>query len=591
MPSELNFLDFLEEPLIEVGPKSKNSTHFITKPDSDPESKGRWLLSWKDSDRENWMKILDQVKSIPHRVWSPMFRCWSIPGDPETLNLAKEIGFTFESVPTATAIRPYQPPEPLVDPKAKLLDDMAKIELVSSKVVSGLREYQLDFLRFMLLRGGRGGLGDDMGTGKTIQALAWAIYASAYPCLIVVPATVKIQWLRQWLKWIPAESGVRNSIEILDGRTPRLLDKTHSYIINWDILADWTGALANNKQFITCGPLAQVPFKLLVGDEIQAIGNPTSKRSKAFRALGRIIPGFIGMSGTPVRSRPAQFWPLLNMLDARQFGNNFYFLNRYCEPKGTGFGMSYNGATHIQELHALITPLILRRMKSEVLKDLPPLSVDVVPMNVDESAMKQYQRDATDVFTGEMTKQERRDRVAGLLRTAYTLKEESSIQWIKDWLDNGSNKLVVYCWYRDVVDLVMDSLKSYHPVQINGGITGKHRDDKVQQFVGNSNCRVMVANIQAGGVGLDGLQAVCSDCVFLEFSYTPTDHAQAVDRFHRSGQIDSVNAYYLVAPGTVDEDAIDVLDSRRKMIDSVLDGTETGVERDLLTEILARRGL
>ena len=100
----------------------------------------------------------------------------------------------------------------------------------------------------------------------------------------------------------------------------------------------------------------------------------------------------------------------------------------------------------------------------------------------------------------------------------------------------------------------------------------------------------MVANIQAGGVGIDGWQEVASDVAFAEFAHTPTLHNQATDRIHRSGQINTVTAYYMVAPNTIDTDAIEVLDARAKMLDGVLDGKETA-SSDLLTELLERRGL
>ena len=115
------------------------------------------------------------------------------------------------------------------------------------------------------------------------------------------------------------------------------------------------------------------------------------------------------------------------------------------------------------------------------------------------------------------------------------------------------------------------------------------REEARTKFINDPKCRVIVANIQAGGVGIDGFQEVCSDVAFAEFSHTPNYHRQAEDRLHRSGQKTSVTSYYLVAPGTVDMDAIEVLDARAKMLDGVLDGKETATT-DLLTELLERRG-
>ena len=91
-------------------------------------------------------------------------------------------------------------------------------------------------------------------------------------------------------------------------------------------------------------------------------------------------------------------------------------------------------------------------------------------------------------------------------------------------------------------------------------------------------------------MGIDGFQTVCSDVAFAEFSHTPNYHRQCEDRLHRLGCTESVTSYYLVAPNTIDMDAIEVLDSRAKMLDGILDGKEA-VDIDLLTEIMERRGL
>lgn len=163
------------------------------------------------------------------------------------------------------------------------------------------------------------------------------------------------------------------------------------------------------------------------------------------------------------------------------------------------------------------------------------------------------------------------------------------MEWIRNFLEDTDDKLLIFAWHRDVVDLVTAEMNEYHAAKLYGGMSAGDRDKAVQKFVNDGKCRVMVANIQAGGVGIDGFQKVCSHCVFLEFSHTPNDHRQAEDRLHRGGQGVPVNSYYLVAKGTIDMDAIEVLDQRAKMLDGVMDG-KAPVDMDLLTEILARRG-
>lgn len=415
--------------------------------------------------------------------------------------------------------------------------------------------------------------------GKTVEALSWMVYANAYPALYVVNAPTKLQWQGAYRKWVGATKKHYPDVEVLGGRKPYRLFRDKSYIINWDILADWKDELA------------KVGFRLLVGDEVQAIGNPDSLRASAFKELSEIIPHVIGMSGTPAMSKPLQFWTLLSIVEPARFKNYYVFRNRYCDPQTDAYGTKYNGASNVEELHELLVGCMLRRTKSEVMKDLPPKVMEVVPLEVNDSDLDAYYEEERSVFSEETVKGEKesaRNKVAHLLRTAYALKEKSLMAWVEDFLESGK-KLLLFAWHRSVVEVLYDTLKDYHPAIIYGGMSTGEREEARTKFINDPKCRVIVANIQAGGVGIDGFQEVCSDVAFAEFSHTPNYHRQAEDRLHRSGQKTSVTSYYLVAPGTVDMDAIEVLDARAKMLDGVLDGKETATT-DLLTELLERRG-
>jgi SNF2 family DNA or RNA helicase len=124
-------------------------------------------------------------------------------------------------------------------------------------------------------------------------------------------------------------------------------------------------------------------------------------------------------------------------------------------------------------------------------------------------------------------------------------------------------------------------MKEYHAAKLYGGMSTRDRDKVVQKFMGDEKCRVMVANIQAGAWALTGSKGM-QPLRVPEFSHTPNDHRQAEDRLHRGGQGVPVNSYYLVAKGTIDMDAIEVLDQRAKMLDGVMDG-KAPVDMDLLT--------
>lgn len=522
-----------------------------------------------------WGKILEAVRALPSRKYNAATKRWEVPAKPDILQWLSQAGFPAPQAPAVGK----GPELPKVDPAEEQRKRIDAMELdPQATLIPGLRPYQVDFIKFAAIRHGRVALGDDMGTGKTVQSLAWMVYAKADPALIVVNAPTKLQWMSAYYRWVGSVPGVHPRVGVLRGRSPYMLEKGVSYIINWDILSDWEQRLSG------------MGFKLLIGDEVQAIGNPKSQRAKSFMRLSKVIPHVIGMSGTPAMSKPAQFWPLLNIMEPGKFGNYYKYLNRYCQPKHNGFSVTYNGASHVEELHALLVSCMLRRTKDQVMKDLPPKVMEVVPLEVDTAAMEQYRQQEAQAFNDQgVSDKEMRERVAGLLRTAYALKEPALMRWVLDFLDSG-RKLLLFAWHRDVVDLIYMALKDYSPAKIYGGMSTQEREDMRQRFIGDPSCRVMVANIQSGGVGIDGFQEVCSDVAFAEFSHTPNYHRQAEDRLHRSGQHNSVTSYYLVAPDTVDMDAVEVLDDRAKMLDGVLDGKEAA-DIDLLTELLERRGL
>ena len=535
----------------------------------------RWLaIKWSGTNREHWNLILNAIKALPERRYNGATKEWIIPFRDNYLQWAKIAGFP-DPILIAEQVQEFTEEEwedPIESQKKLIADAQIDPERL---MLPGLRPYQTDFVKYMIARKGRVFLGDDMGAGKTISALAWLVYSDAYPALIVVNAPTKLQWYQQYRDWLKKVPGADYRCQILSGQKPYKLDPNVSCIINWDILHHWKDALA------------QFGFKYLVGDEVQAIGNPESKRAIAFRMLSKVIPECVCMSGTPARSKPAQFWTVLNIMMPAEFPNYYKYLYRYCEPKSTPWGMQFNGASHVQELHYKMSQCLLRRTKEEVMKWLPPKTMEVVPLEIDKTLENEYRDQEAEIYKEGTS--DLHQRVADLMRTAYALKEKSLLRWVEDFLDSG-NKLLLFAWHRDVVDLLVESLKKYHPVKIYGGISVAAREEAKTTFIQDDRCRIMIANIQAGGVGTDGLQEVCNHVAFAEFSHTPLDHRQAEDRLHRGGQDLPVTSYYLIAPGTVDDDSVEVLDDRAQMLDNALDGHRTA-DVNLIGEILERKGI
>ena len=550
-------------------------------------------LSWFCRDRAGWARMLSLVRSIPRRVFDSETKKWYIPATEDNLESLQQSGWraakksavkaepqaAFGGVPVPKKYQEYMslPEEvPAEDPVITQRNAIESFALDSDRdIVPGLRSYQVDFLKFAAMRNGRVALGDGMGTGKTLQSLAWLAYNRSFPALIVVNAPTKLQWEKEFKRWLSLVPGCPHRVQILYGTRTRKLDKSCSYIVNWDILTYWQDELAATG------------FECLIGDEAQAIGNPESKRALAFRHLSAVIPECIVMSGTPARSRPAQFWTMVSCVDPKMFPTYKGYLWRYTCPKSTPWGVQFEGARNVKELHAKLVSVMLRRTKDDVMKDLPPKTLDVVPLEADAEELAEYNSEEAGI--AELQGIAAREKLTNLTRTAYAVKEKSLLNWVRCFMESDE-KLLLFAWHRDVVDRMFEELKEYNPAKIYGGVTLQQRESEKEKFIQDSSCRIMICNIQSGGTGVDGFQKVCCNVAFAEFASTSTDMEQAEDRLHRGGQERPVSVYYLIATGTIDEDMAEALDSKKKVLASVLDGKQAS-DLDLIATIAARRGI
>ena len=550
-------------------------------------------LSWFCRDRAGWAKMLGLVRQIPRRVFDNETKKWYIPATEENIASLAESGWRatkkslvkadplqgFGNIPVPKKYAEYmaKPEEvPEVDQVVAQREAIAGFTLDPARdLVPGLRPYQLDFIKFAAMRNGRVALGDGMGTGKTLQSLAWLAYNKSFPALIVVNAPTKLQWQKEYRRWLSTVPGCDCRVQIIYGTRTRKLERGCSYIINWDILTYWQDTLAEHG------------FECLIGDEAQAIGNPESKRALAFRHLAAVVPECIVMSGTPARSRPAQFWTMVSCVEPQMFPTYKAYLWRYTKPTNTPYGIQFNGARNVRELHAKLVSVMLRRTKEEVMKDLPPKILDVVPLEADAAQLADYTSEEASIAN--LQGLEARERLANLTRTAYAVKEKALLNWVRCFME-GEEKLLLFAWHRDVVDRLCEELAEFKPAKIYGGVALQQREKEKERFINDPKCRIMVCNIQSGGTGIDGFQKICCNVAFAEFAETSTDMEQAEDRLHRGGQERPVTVYYLIASGTIDEDMAEALDEKKKVLASVLDGKQAS-DLDLIATIAARRGL
>ena len=525
--------------------------------------------------KENTIKItfpfntidLGKVKSLEGRLYHPDSKSWSCPVSLENIEMLQSFEFLLDE-----ELKKIHSKKQLIVP----IDSLKEMKIPGLK--GQLLPYQNKGVSFINQKNGRVLLADEMGLGKTIQVLAWLqLHPELRPVVIIVPASLKLNWQREINKWM--RDNCRT--EILSGSSPHSLNTNLAdiFIINYDVLPFWIGRFE------------RIQSKVLVTDECHYFKNNNAKRTKAVLKLGKLIPHILALSGTPITNRPVEIFNAVNLIDSTLFPSRWGFLHKYCGAKHNGFGWDFNGATNTKELHErLINSIMIRRKKKDVLKELPDKTRSFIPIELNND--KEYKNAEKDFIQwirenkGKIAANKASNAMAlteieTLKQLAVKGKMKQVINWINDFLESGE-KLVIFAVHHFVIDMLMKEFKEI-AVKIDGSVTGINRQRAVDDFQTNRNTKLFIGNIKAAGVGIT--LTATSKVVILELPWTPGELEQAIDRVHRIGQENKVIAYFLLALDTIEEKIAALLDKKRKILDSVLDGIDSEQE-SLLTELI-----
>lgn len=426
--------------------------------------------------------------------------------------------------------------------------------------------YQLEIIERIQVLGGRVLLSLDQGTGKTLTSAWWSEkYLKRGPIIVVCPASVKWQWHQELL----THCGIRGVV--LGRRDPEtygpVSTSRHLYLINYDILEGWLPFLQSLQP------------RLLILDECQLIKNRAGRRRRYCKQLAKGVKHILALSGTPLTSRPAELWSILNLLRPDLYSSFPTFGERFCNPKKTSTGeIDYSGASHLDELNQeLLQHVMIRKRKAEVLKDLPPLTRCVVPLELTNYHLYQQALNETRSWLRAQDWQKpkgeqisaRLNRFNYLKLVVGRLKLDAILQWVEDRLLGGDGKLLFFAVHKKIVRGVYQKFAS-QAVFIDGSVPDRQRQERVTQLTTNPLCRLLSGNIQAAGVGLNCQAADTIACG--EFPWNPSDLSQMEARAHRQGQTKPVQVYYLVAKDTIEMKVLEILQRKQLILDQVLDG-------------------
>lgn len=440
--------------------------------------------------------------------------------------------------------------------------------------------YQVEGVRLIHEKfNGRAFLCDSMGLGKTPQAL-WYARDHLPPnekVVIVCPASIKWNWEAEIRKHL------RASAEVLEGRTPgkagRVRRGARFYVLNYDILGPGSGP---DKTW--CKFLRALRPGLVICDEFHYAKEPSAKRTRWVYDLCEGVEKVLLLTGTPMTNKPKELFTGLRLLRPDVFPNFRGFARRYCDPRLKPWGMTYDGATNTEELHQLLkSSCMIRRLKSEVMKDLPPLTETIVPLELTAAARKEYGKAEADFIAwlkethpqraSSARKAERLVRAGYLKRLSGKLKLPAVKAWIDDFTAGTDEKLLTFGVQRDSVVLALADHYGRAATAVTGKVTGRDRQRCFDRFNTDRGCRLFFGNVVAAGVGWSCTSA--STVCFAELDWVPANHSQAANRIHgqNRGVAGKASAcYWLVGRGTMDEHLVKIIRDKQAVSDEVLDG-------------------
>lgn len=541
------------------------------------------------------------VKSLSNRKWNPTNKIWTASVGILNVISLMEMEFTLKIDKSAEL-------DPIIRNLRFLLNagktaDKKEGKLHIPGLNATLRKYQEEGVRWIESRNGRALIGDDMGVGKTMQALAWMQLRKkdCLPALVVCTASTKIHWARSARDFTELKpvmiSGKDN--KVFTGFTESR--DRDVYVTNYDIIhtskpcgvCKGTGKLHGIKckscrgkgKLVELDPqIAKLGFKTVVFDECHYLKSNTAGRTIAAKQLSSQCDFVLALSGTPIVNRPIEFFNTINLVNNKLFPDWFAFTKRYCDRKHTGWGWDVTGSSNKKELHwVLSNTLMIRRMKSDVLKELPPKVRTVIPMEINKDKYHKMVDKWRKELAAANSKSQHLTIIEKAKQSVVQLKMDLCLEWISDFLETG-RKLVVFADHRELAEKVVKHFRE-KSVIIYGGVSENKRQAAVDSFQNDPNRQLFVGTKAAK----EGLTLTAADTVaFLELWWTPGDHDQAEDRVLRIGQkSDKMNAYYLLAERTIEEDIAALLDEKRKVTKAALDGADVEAE-SMLSAIMGK---
>lgn len=409
---------------------------------------------------------------------------------------------TYAGFPDAASV--YSLPDPLQPPLA------------------GLRDYQLGGIARLvgnLRRDGGALLADDMGLGKTVQTIGtWLALGKPVPILVVAPASVRRGWIREFKKW----AGVEATLVETGAQAKQVTRATQVVITSYELVKKL------NPDFTA---------HMLVMDEAHLLRGRMAGRSNTLLEVGKLASYKLALTGTPMWSRPRDFWMLLKILFGYRFGTADEFDYAYCGATVNQWGGKENkGATRLGELKLRLPYVMLRRTKENVASELPSFTRVIRWVPALKLATKSLEAFAL-----------KQGSFADALNATLDAKVDAAIEAAM-----SAGRFLLVTWQKKHAEILHERLNEEgYPCEI---ITGDYSHAEREAAIDRARASgaSVVCTIDSTNAGVDGLQHVASTAIFHALDYVPIKLAQMEARLHRIGQSQPVTAVYLAMEDSAD---------------------------------------
>ena len=419
-------------------------------------------------------------------------------------------------------------------------------------------------------------LADDMGLGKTTSAVIASLESESKKVLIICPASLKINWERE----------IRNytdrSVYICEGKK---YEDADFIITNYDILKNFHDPKDKENSLIL-----KTNFDLVIIDEAHYVSNAQAQRTKIIMDLTKDIKRLWLLTGTPMTSRPMNYYNILKLIDSPVSQNWMAYAIRYCNGYQFRVGnkkvWNVTGASNLEELRERTSRQILRRLKTDVL-DLPEKIMTPVYLRLKSRLYEGLMGEYYDWYNNRQEESKSLSvQFTKLMKVRQVIAEEkiaTTIELAENIIEQGK-KVIIFSNFTEPLKKIHEHFGK-KSVYLDGSTSKPARQDAVDRFQESEKIQVFCGNMKAAGVGLT---LTAAEAVIMnDLSFVPADHAQAEDRAYRYGQKNNVSVFYPLFENTIEGVIYDILSHKKQIIGTVMgdDGTSADIVEQILNEI------